>query len=64
MRWNGDHVDAENVKQKNNDEEDSEDDFDFMLWKAGLNKDLFSFWNSLRINILNLINSGSSRFRI
>lgn len=46
LRWIGDLVDEEKFKQKNDDEEES-DDFDFMLWKAGLNKNLFSFWNSL-----------------
>ena len=40
-------MDEEKFNQKNDEEEESDDDFDFMVWKAGLNKDLFSFWNSL-----------------
>ena len=37
----------ENVKDGNDEKDVSGEDFDFMLWKAGLSKGLLSFWNTV-----------------
>jgi len=38
---------TEAVKFRNNEQDVSDGDFDFMQWKTDLNKELFSFWNGL-----------------